>query len=64
MRTNGLLAAVVLFAILAIVFGVWGFVFAAEAVWVGVRILFWVFLVLFVLSLLGWGWGSGRRPIP
>jgi hypothetical protein len=53
------------FAILAIIFGVLGFAFAAAAVWTGIRVLFWVFLVLFGLSLLGWGWGpEGRRPLP
>ncbi len=60
---RGFLALVVLFAILSIIFGVWAFAFAAEAVWVGVKIIFWICLVLFVLSLIGWGFGS-RAPAP
>ncbi len=54
---------VVLFAILAIIFGVWGFGIAAAATWVGIKVLFWIFVVLFVLSLLGGGWWR-RRPLP
>ncbi len=49
----GLLWLVAVFAILTIVFGMWGFAFAAATTWAGVKVLFWVFLVLFVLSLLG-----------
>jgi uncharacterized membrane protein YtjA (UPF0391 family) len=58
---------VILFAILAIVFGFWGFGAGAAVAWAGAQILFWVFLVLFVISLLGgWstGWGRPRRPLP
>jgi hypothetical protein len=28
-----------------------------------VKVLFWVFLILFILSLLGWGWGGTRPPV-
>jgi hypothetical protein len=54
---------VLLFVILAIVFGFWGF--AAAAV-LAVKVLFWVFLGLLLLSLIGWvtGWGSGYRAGP
>jgi len=58
----GLLWMVIVFAILAIVFGIWGFAFAAATVWTGAKVLFWVFLVLFVLSLLGML--MPRRPYP
>jgi uncharacterized membrane protein YtjA (UPF0391 family) len=54
----------VLFAILAIIFGAWGYGGAAETAWSGAVILFWVFVVLFILSLLGWSSGYGRRPLP
>ena len=47
-----MLAALVIFAILAIVFGVWGF--AAAVVWEGAKIIFWICVVLFVLSVIGW----------
>ena len=55
-----MIGLLILFLILALVFGVWGFAYAA---WVGIRILFYVFLALLVLSLLGalfrpWG------PVP
>ncbi len=59
---RGLLALVALFGILAIIFGVWTFGFAVEATWVGIKVLFWVFVALFVLSLLGWGLGSRGAP--
>ena len=47
----------VLFAILCIIFGILGF--AATAAWAVAKVLFWVFLTLFVISLLG---GFVRRP--
>jgi hypothetical protein len=59
---RGLLALVVLFGILAIVFGVWTFAFAAEVTWVGIKILFWAFVVLFLLSVVGWGLGARGAP--
>jgi uncharacterized membrane protein YtjA (UPF0391 family) len=55
----------ILFAILTIIFGIWAFGTGAAVVWAGAQVLFWVFLVLFVLSLLGgWagGWGPPARP--
>lgn len=57
-------ALVVLFAILSVIFGVWGFG-TATAAWGGVQILFWIFLALFILSLLAWGgsWNPRRRPL-
>jgi uncharacterized membrane protein YtjA (UPF0391 family) len=60
-----MLGLVILFAILAIIFGIWGFGAAAATTWVGVQVLFWVFIALLVLSLLGWGGGYWRRrPLP
>jgi uncharacterized membrane protein YtjA (UPF0391 family) len=47
---------VLLFAILSIIFGFWAF---AAVAWVGLKVLFWIFLVLFVLSLIG---SLFRRP--
>ncbi len=55
---------IILFAILAIIFGAWGFGAAAATAWVGAKVLFWIFLVLFILSLLGGGWGWRRYPPP
>jgi hypothetical protein len=60
---GGLLALVILFAILSVIFGVWAFVFAAAVAWVGIKIIFWICLILFLLSLIGWSFGS-RSPIP
>ena len=66
MRGTGGLGGVawlaILFAILTIVFGIWGFAFAASVTWVGVKVLFWVCLVLFVLSLLGSAARPGQAP--
>jgi uncharacterized membrane protein YtjA (UPF0391 family) len=54
---------VVLFLILCIIFGFWGF--AATAVWVGIKVLFWIFLALLILSLVGGLLGGPRRsPLP
>jgi hypothetical protein len=58
----------VLFAILTIIFAIWAFGTGAAVVWAGAQVLFWVFLVLFILSLIGsWAgpWGvppAGPRP--
>lgn len=60
-----MVALVVLFAILSVIFGVWGFGTTSAVAFGGVQILFWIFLALFVLCLLAWG-GSGtqrRRPL-
>ena len=65
-----MLGLMVLFAILAVIFGILGFGTAAAASWAGVQVLFWIFLVLFVLSLIGWGGGyyrggyGPRDPLP
>lgn len=59
---GGLAWLVIAFAILTIVFGVWGFAFAAAATWAGIKVLFWVCLVLFILSLLGSAAGPSRAP--
>lgn len=51
----------ILFAILCVIFGVWAF--AATAVWVGAKVLFWICLALLVLSLIG-GAFRPARPLP
>ena len=51
----------IMFLILAIIFGVLGFGAAAGLAWVGFKVLFFVFIVLLIISLIA-GWG--RRPIP
>jgi uncharacterized membrane protein YtjA (UPF0391 family) len=56
-----MLGLAVLFAILAIIFGIWGFTAAAATAWAGAKVLFWIFVILFVLSILGGFW---RRPVP
>jgi uncharacterized membrane protein YtjA (UPF0391 family) len=59
------IALVILFVILAIIFGFWGYGAVAAAPWVGAPILFWICIALLVLSLIGWGGGSYyRRPMP
>jgi uncharacterized membrane protein YtjA (UPF0391 family) len=57
-----MLGLVILFLILCIVFGWWGF--AAAAVWVGAKILFWIFVALLILSVLGWVAGNRASPLP
>jgi uncharacterized membrane protein YtjA (UPF0391 family) len=47
----------VVFAVLAAVFGVWAFHPAGRLAWPGARVLFWVFVLLFLLSV-----PTGRRP--
>jgi uncharacterized membrane protein YtjA (UPF0391 family) len=62
-----MLGLAILFAVLAIIFGIWGFATAAAVAWAGAKILFWIFLILFVLTLIAWPWGPGYRrgpPLP
>ena len=56
-----MLGLAILFAILAIVFGIWGYGAAAATAWGGAQILFWVFIALFILSLLGGTWTARSR---
>jgi hypothetical protein len=49
---------VLVFSILSVVFRFWAF---AAAAWIGLKILFWVFLVLLNLSLIG---TIFRSPVP
>ena len=61
-----MLGLVILFAILAVIFGIWGFGAAAGTAWAGAKVLFWVWIVLLILSFIGgsWrGWGY-RQPLP
>jgi uncharacterized membrane protein YtjA (UPF0391 family) len=52
----------VAFLILAIIAGLFGFGLIAGAAYTIAKVLFFVFLVLFILSLV-FGWGSAR-PLP
>jgi hypothetical protein len=61
---RGALGLMLLFGVLAVFFGVWGFVFAAEVTRVGVKVLFWVCLAAFILSALGLSAGPTRSPMP
>jgi uncharacterized membrane protein YtjA (UPF0391 family) len=56
-----MIGLVILFAILAIIFGFWGF--AATAV-LAIKVLFWIFVALFILSLLGSLFRPTRPPVP
>ncbi len=49
---------IVLFLILSIIFGFWGF--AAATVWVGIKVLFWVFIALLIISIIGALFRPGR----
>ena len=49
----------ILFAVLSLIFGILGF--AATVAWAAAKVLFWVFLGLFVVSLLV---GLLRQPGP
>jgi uncharacterized membrane protein YtjA (UPF0391 family) len=53
----------ILFAILAIIFGIWGFGTASATAWAGAKILFWIWVVLFIIALLS-GLAWPRRPVP
>ncbi len=50
----------ILFAILTIIFAIWAFG-TGPVVWTGAQVLFWICLVVFVLSLIG-GWAGGWGP--
>jgi uncharacterized membrane protein YtjA (UPF0391 family) len=51
----------ILFLILAFVAGALGFGLVAGTAYLAAKVLFFVFLVLFVLSLIG---GATRQPLP
>jgi len=55
-----MLGWVLIFLIVAIVFAILGFGFAASAAFAFARVLFWVFLGLLVLSVIVW-LVTGRR---
>jgi hypothetical protein len=61
---RGAIGLMILFGILAVIFGIWGFVFAAQVTWVGIKVLFWVCLAAFILSALGLTSGPTRTPTP
>jgi hypothetical protein len=46
-----MIALAFLFLILAVIFGIWAV--AATVVWAGAKVLFWLFAVLFIATLLG-----------
>ena len=56
-----MLRLALLFLVVAVIAGLLGFGGIASLSWEGARILFFVFLVLAVISLLG---GVFRRPVP
>lgn len=58
-----MLRLAILFAILALLFGVMGFSGAEAIAWDGARILFWIFIVLLVVSLI-FGGLTYRQPPP
>lgn len=58
-----MLCLAIVFAILAIIFGLWGFGTAASVAWSGAVVLFWIFIVLFIVALLSGLWPP-RRPLP
>ena len=57
-----MIALAVLFAILAIIFGLWGYGLAATVAWAGAKILFWIFVVLLIVAVIGDGW-RGRNTV-
>lgn len=56
-----MLRLALLFLVIAVIAGLLGFGGVANFSWEGARILFFIFLVLAVISLLG---GVFRRPVP
>jgi uncharacterized membrane protein YtjA (UPF0391 family) len=56
-----MLRLAILFFIIALIAGLFGFNFIEGASWAAAKIFFFVFLVLAVLALLG---GVARRPLP
>jgi uncharacterized membrane protein YtjA (UPF0391 family) len=59
-----MLRLAILFVVLAIVFGILGYGGAAAIAWDGARILFWIFLVLLVISLIFGGLFYRQPPLP
>ncbi len=59
-----MLGLAILFAVLAIIFGIWGYGAAAATAWAGAQVFFWIFIVLCILSFIGWGSYRWRRPLP
>lgn len=52
----------ILFLVIAVVAGVLGFTTIAGPAWAGAKILFFVFLIMFIVSaILGYGWR--RTPV-
>ena len=56
-----MLRLAILFFIIALIAGLFGFPIIEGATWEAAKIFFFVFLVLAILALLG---GLARRPIP
>jgi uncharacterized membrane protein YtjA (UPF0391 family) len=54
----------ILFVVLAIVFGILGYGGAAAIAWEGAKILFWIFLVLVIISLFFGVLFSRQPPLP
>lgn len=51
-------------AVLAIAFGILGYGGAAAVAWEGAKILFWVFIVLFLIALFVGSLAFRQRPLP
>jgi uncharacterized membrane protein YtjA (UPF0391 family) len=58
-----MLRLAIVFAILAIIFGILGFGGAAAIAWEGAKILFWIFIALLVISLVLGGLWVRRPPL-
>jgi hypothetical protein len=56
-----MIGLIILFALLSILFGVWGF--AVATAWVGLKVLFWICVILLILFFIGSLFG-GRRVAP
>jgi uncharacterized membrane protein YtjA (UPF0391 family) len=57
-----MLGLAILFLIIAVIAALFGFGLVAGTAWMAAKILFFVFIVLFVLTLIFGGWRRG--PIP
>jgi uncharacterized membrane protein YtjA (UPF0391 family) len=57
-----MLGLAILFLIIAVIAALFGFGLVAGTAWLAAKVLFFVFIVLFVLTLIFGGWRRG--PIP
>ena len=59
-----MLRLAILFAVLAIVFGILGYGGAAAIAWEGAKVLFWIFIVLLLVSVIFGGLAFRNPPLP